>query len=95
MWDPTDPLVACSLPYAMFKCSTDHGHICEDYEIRVLCDACLLTPLTPSTPATPCTDDFWLPWINRDTPDVGSGDQEQMTPEELSSACAGGQVCIV
>lgn len=78
MWDPTDSLVECSLLDAMFVCHPTPTHVCEDYEVRVLCDVCSVTttgqPIaTPSLPAhqsastaVPYTcSSGWSEWIDR------------------------------
>ena len=45
-------------------------------------------------PAPQCVGG-WSDWINKDSPDVGDGDHEQMTSSELASFCPGGTVTRV
>ena len=50
------------------------------------------TPITTDSPPQRCVVSKWSPWINRDKPDVGGSDHEQMTPEEKKRFCYGGNV---
>ena len=34
----------------------------------------------------------WSSWINQDTPSSGTGDVEQMTPDQLTQLCPGGTI---
>ena len=50
------------------------------------------TPITTDSPPQRCVVSKWSPWINRDKPDVGGSDHEEMTPEEKKRFCYGGNV---
>ncbi|XP_076461744.1 uncharacterized protein LOC143294198 [Babylonia areolata] len=73
---------------------------CSDYKIKYLCScpASSATPspttvvLAPSTAVIPACHSGWSAWINRDSPDAGDGDHEQMTASELAAFCPGGSI---
>ena len=46
---------------------------------------------TATVPAPQCKSG-WSAWINKDSPDVGDGDHEQMTSSEMASFCPGGTI---
>ncbi|XP_035826998.1 hemocytin isoform X2 [Aplysia californica] len=71
---------------------------CDDYEISVYC-ACTPTPApnesglgSPTPKPSPSCTSGWSAWINRNSPIGSNGDQEKMTPEELSKFCPGGAI---
>ncbi|WAR09835.1 CRAM-like protein [Mya arenaria] len=39
-----------------------------------------------------CTQSHWSPWINRDNPNIGGGDYENMTDNEKADFCIGGTI---
>ena len=53
------------------------------------------TILVVPTSSAPQCQSGWSAWINKDSPDVGDGDHEQMTPSELTSFCPGGTITQV
>ncbi|KAL8604894.1 hypothetical protein ACOMHN_028522 [Nucella lapillus] len=76
---------------------------CSDYKIKYLCTCPVTTPTASPSPTTiklaPTTttaaaacQSGWSAWINRDHPDVGQGDHEQMTSAELAAFCPGGTI---
>ena len=47
---------------------------------------------SPTPGPVVCTKSHWTPWINKDTPEVGNGDFEKITPEEIKTLCPGGMI---
>ncbi|XP_048245023.1 mucin-5AC-like isoform X2 [Haliotis rufescens] len=50
---------------------------------------------TPTASENQCTNSRWSSWINRDNPNVGDGDYESMTSDELTKLCPGGKITEV
>lgn len=53
-----------------------------------------LAPTVQTPPINLCAKDYWTHWVNRDIPEVGDGDREQLTQGELREACPDGYVSI-
>ncbi|XP_067650638.1 mucin-5AC-like [Haliotis asinina] len=53
------------------------------------------TGVPSASPEVQCTNSQWSSWINRDHPNVGDGDYESMTVEELTKFCPGGKITEV
>ena len=46
---------------------------------------------TTTNAPTPCQD-RWTDWINKDSPTVGDGDREMLSPAELKAFCGNGKI---
>ena len=48
--------------------------------------------VTSQTNAPPLCQDKWSDWINKDSPTVGDGDREMLSPAELKAFCGNGKI---